>query len=80
MNLFVHIKNLNTRTLNNRANDDNLLHDSTAFLYFRYESYSRPTIHPTVTICILKKSTIITPTGRICRIISFADGLNLPLV
>ena len=27
-----------------------------------------------------KKSTRITPTGRICRIISFVDGLNLPFV
>ena len=35
-----------------------------ACLHFGYESNSRPTIHATVTICILKKnSTSITPHG-----------------
>ena len=32
----------------------NIKEKTVTSLYFRYESYSRPTIHPTVTICILK--------------------------
>ena len=58
----------------------NIEEKTMTYLYFRHESYSRPTIHPTVNICILKNSTGITPTGRICLIVSFADCLNLPYV
>ena len=44
----------------------NIKEKTVASLYFSYESDSRPTIHPNVTICILKKknSTSVTPHGE----------------
>lgn len=57
----------------------NIKEKKVASLYFSYESDSHPTIHPNVTICILKKKIlpVSPPTGRICLSVSFADGLNL---
>ena len=46
-------------------------------LHFDYESNSRPTIHATVTNCILKKKF---HQYHPPRVVSFADGLCLPLV
>ena len=44
----------------------NIKEKTVASLYFRYESDSRPTIQPNVTIYILKKknSTSVTPHGE----------------
>ena len=46
----------------------------TTSLYFRHESYSRPTIHPTVTICILKNLPESPPRG------GFVSSSVLPTV
>ena len=49
-----------------------------ASLYFSYESNSHPTIHPTVTICILKNLPQSSPHGedlpyrQFCRWFKFA--------
>ena len=43
-------------------------------LYFRYEGYSRPTIHPTVTICIPKNLPESPPGG------GFVFSSVLPMV
>ena len=84
--------NLNVLRLNSRVKwekltsvylspvSSNIKEKTVTSLYFRHDSCSRPTIHPTVNICILKKSTRITPTGRICLIVSFAYGFNLPYI
>ena len=42
------------------------------YFYSRYESYSRPTIHPTVNICILKNLPESPPRGGFV----VSSGLN----
>ena len=52
----------------------NIKEKTVTSLYFRYESYSRPTIHPTVTICILKNLPESPPRG------GFVVSSVLPMV
>ena len=67
------------------ASLSNIREKTVASLYLSFERNSRPTIQPTMTICILKlkilpESPPPLAKGRVCLIVSFADGLNLPLV